>query len=201
MPDKNFSKIFVNEYVLASKSPRRSKLLKQIGLNFITYDSKSDELEHSELGAIDLIKHNSKLKSQKAASGKKKFKGKIIIGADTVVVLDNKIINKPRDSKDAFEILKSLSGKKHFVYTGINIINMNTGKEIFDHERTSVYFRKLEDDEIKYYVKTHKPLDKAGAYGIQDDFGCLFIEKISGDYYNIVGLPLLRLFKNLKKIV
>lgn len=201
MPDKNFSKIFVNEYVLASKSPRRSKLLKQIGLNFITYDSKSDELEHSELGAIDLIKHNSKLKSQKAASGKKKFKGKIIIGADTVVVLDNKIINKPRDSKDAFEILKSLSGKKHFVYTGINIINMNTGKEIFDHERTSVYFRKLEYDEIKYYVKTHKPLDKAGAYGIQDDFGCLFIEKISGDYYNIVGLPLLRLFKNLKKIV
>lgn len=187
--------------MLASKSPRRSKLLKQIGLDFTTYVSKADELDHSELGAVDLIRYNSKLKSRKAASGKNKFKGKIIIGADTVVVLDDKIINKPLNNKEAEEILKLLSGKKHFVYTGINIINMKTGKEIFDHEKTTVYFRKLEEEEIKYYVKTHKPLDKAGAYGIQDDFGCLFIEKINGDYYNIVGLPLLRLFKNLKKIV
>lgn len=201
MSDKSFLKVFSNKYVLASKSPRRSKLLKQIGLNFVTYDSNAEELDHSDLGAIDLIKYNSILKSQKAASNEKRFKGKIIIGADTVVVLDNKIINKPRDSREAIDILRSLSGRKHFVYTGINLINTISGKEIFDHEKTSVYFRELEDEEIRYYVKTHKPLDKAGAYGIQDDFGCLFIEKISGDYYNIVGLPLLRLFKNLKKIV
>ncbi|HMQ68763.1 MAG TPA: Maf family protein [Ignavibacteria bacterium] len=201
MSDKGFQKVFSNKYILASKSPRRSKMLKQIGLNFMTYDSKSEELDHSDLGAVDLIRYNSMLKSRKAASDGKRSKGKIIIGADTVVVLDKKIINKPFNSKDAVNILKSLSGKKHYVYTGINLINMNSGKEIFDHEKTSVYFRKLEDDEIKHYVKTHKPLDKAGAYGIQDDFGCLFIEKIVGDYYNIVGLPLLRLFNNLKKIV
>ena len=78
---------------------------------------------------------------------------------------------------------------------------MNTCEEIFDYEKTTVFFRNIEDEEINYYVKTHKPLDKAGAYGIQDDFGCLFIEKITGDYYNIVGLPLLRLYKNLRKIV
>lgn len=201
MIKRNFAKVLRQEYILASKSPRRANLLKQIGLNFKVYDSKSEELDHSDLGPIDLVKHNSMLKSRKASLYEKRFKDKIIIGADTVVVLHDKIINKPADSKDAIRILKLLSGQTHYVYTGINLINMNTCEEIFDYEKTTVFFRNIEDEEINYYVKTHKPLDKAGAYGIQDDFGCLFIEKITGDYYNIVGLPLLRLYKNLRKIV
>ncbi len=193
----NLASVLKQKYILASKSPRRIQLLKQIGLKFKAVDSKSDELEAEDHHPVKSVRHNSIIKSRKVAL---KYSKEIVIGADTIVVLENKIINKPKDAKDAFKILKRLSGKKHFVYTGINLINTKTGKEIFDYEKTSVYFRKLSYDEINYYVKNHKPLDKAGAYGIQDDFGCLFIEKIDGDYYNIVGLPLVKLYKNLKNI-
>jgi len=201
MVKNKLKKVLKQEYILASKSPRRSHLLKQIGFNFKVFDSKAEELDHSDLGPIDLIRHNSTLKSRIAASSEKKFKDKIIIGADTTVVINDLIINKPKDNSDAIRMLKLLSGQTHYVYTGINLINMNSCVEVFDYEKTTVFFRTLEEEEIKYYVKTYEPLDKAGAYGIQDDFGCLFIEKITGDYYNIVGLPLLRLYKNIRKIV
>ena len=118
-----------------------------------------------------------------------------------MVVLEKKMIGKPKNQKQAAEFLKKLSGKMHYVYTGFNIIDTKTGKERFDYERTSVTFRKLNNEEIAYYVKNFKPLDKAGAYGIQDDFGCLFIDKINGDYYNVVGLPLKKLYLNLMKIL
>ena len=186
------------KYILASKSQRRKHLLKQIGLNFISVESKVTELEEKDHNPVDLIKYNSLYKSRTVAFN---YSNGIVIGADTIVVLDKQIINKPKDSKDAFRILKNLSNKKHFVYTGINIIDTKSGNEIFDYEKTVVYFRKLHDDEINFYVKNHKPLDKAGAYGIQDDFGCLFIEKITGDYYNIMGLPLAKLYGNLLKLV
>jgi septum formation protein len=138
------------------------------------------------------------LKSRKVAFN---FNKEIIIGADTIVVLDKEIIYKPEDSEQAIKFLRLLSSKKHFVYTGINVINTKTGKEIFDYEKTSVYFRKLSDEEIYFYVRKCRPLDKAGAYGIQDDFGCLFIKKIIGDYYNIVGLPLVKLYQSVIKIL
>ncbi|MBK8553740.1 MAG: septum formation protein Maf [Ignavibacteria bacterium] len=198
MDKGNLASVLKQKYILASKSPRRIQLLKQIGLKFTSVDSKADELEAEDHHPVESVKHNSLIKSRKVAFN---FSKGTVIGADTIVVLDKKIINKPKDSADAVKILKKLSGKRHFVYTGINIINIKTGDEIFDYEKTSVYFRKLADDEINYYVKKYKPLDKAGAYGIQDDFGCLFIEKIEGDYYNIVGLPLVRLYSNLKRII
>jgi len=190
--------VLKQKYILASKSQRRKQLLKQIGLNFTSVESKVTELEEKDHNPIDLIKYNSLNKSRTVAFN---YSNGIVIGADTIVVLDKQIINKPKDSKDAVKILKNLSNKKHFVYTGINIIDTKTGNEIFDYEKTIVYFRKLHDDEINFYVKNHKPLDKAGAYGIQDDFGCLFIEKIIGDYYNIMGLPLAKLYGNLLKLV
>ncbi len=198
MNKRILEKVLKQKYILASKSPRRIRLLNQIGLKFKSIDSKISELETRNHNPILLVKHNSIAKSKKVAAG---FKSEIVIGADTIVVLNKEILNKPEDSKQAEDFLKSLSDKRHFVYTGINLINTKAGIEIFDYEKTSVYFRKLEEDEIKYYVRKYRPLDKAGAYGIQDDFGCLFIEKIAGDYYNIVGLPLVKLYQNIKKII
>ena len=198
MSKSKLSAVLRQKYILASKSERRKQLLRQIGLNFISRDSRITELEEKDHHPVELIKYNSLTKSRTVAINYSKG---IVIGADTIVVLDKIIINKPKDVRDAQKILKSLSGRKHFVYTGINIIDTKTGNEIFDYEKTSVYFRKLYDDEIKFYVRNHKPFDKAGAYGIQDDFGCLFIEKITGDYYNIMGLPLARLYGNLLKLI
>ncbi len=198
MIKNKFSKVFRQSYVLASKSPRRIQLLNHIGLQFISIDSKTQELNIKNHNPVQLVKSNSLLKSRRVAIN---YNQEIIIGADTIVVLNKEILNKPADTKQAINFLKALSGNKHFVYTGVNVINTRTGKELFDFERTSVYFRKLDINEIKFYVDKYEPLDKAGAYGIQDDFGCLFIKKIAGDYYNIVGLPLVKLYEMLLTIV
>ncbi len=186
------------KYVLASKSPRRIKLLEQIGLEFISSDSNYYEIQGSEYKPVELIEHNSSAKAEIAA---KMHPGKIIIAADTIVTLGRHILNKPGNLKEAEKYLGFLSGKKHIVYTGIKVINTSNGKSLFDFVKTEVHFRNLNPVEIRYYVKNHKPLDKAGAYGIQDDFGCLFIKKINGDYYNVVGLPLVKLYEMLLKIV
>ncbi len=190
--------ILRQKYILASKSPRRKKLLKQIGLNAVSVDSGALELELRDHNPVHLVRHNSVLKSGSVAG---KYKKEIVIGADTIVLLGKEILNKPKDMKQAKEYLKALSGNMHYVYTGINVINTKNGKEKFAYEKTSVCFRKLHKDEIDYYVHKFRPLDKAGAYGIQDDFGCLFIEKIKGDYYNIVGLPLVKLYETIQKVL
>ncbi|MCX6157514.1 MAG: Maf family protein [Ignavibacteriae bacterium] len=183
-------KVLSAKYILASKSPRRKNLLNQIGFNFKVVDSNA--IEVTEKNAHKSVKINAQSKSRAVAS---KYKSRIIIGADTVVYLNQKILNKPKDLIEAKKYLRMLSGKKHVVYTGVNVINNVTCKEVYGHEKTVVEFKKLTDEEINYYVDKFKPLDKAGAYGIQDDFGCLFINKITGDYYNVVGLPLVRLYK------
>lgn len=198
MDRKKLNKLFKRNYVLASKSERRIKLLRQIGLKFISIDSGIQELVKDNCNPIKLVKLNALNKSRKVALD---FRKEIIIGADTVVVLNGKLLNKPANLNQAVSFLKQLRGKKHIVYTGINVIDTRNGNEVFDYERTAVHFRDIHDDEINFYVKNYYPLDKAGAYGIQDDFGCLFIEKITGDYYNVVGLPLLKLYKILIKIV
>jgi septum formation protein len=145
-----------------------------------------------------MVRINSQYKSRKVAEN---YKNEIVIGADTIVVLGKEILGKPGNEKEAIKFLTMLSNKKHIVYTGFNIIDTKSGKEIFDFEKTTVHFRKLLLEEIKYYVRNHKPFDKAGSYGIQDDFGCLFIEKITGDYYNVVGLPLVKLFISLQELL
>ncbi|HEY5123521.1 MAG TPA: Maf family protein [Ignavibacteria bacterium] len=194
----NISDIFKYKYVLASKSPRRVKLLKQIGLDFISVDSDYDEIQGNKYKPIDLIEHNS---SAKAGIVSKKYPGNIIIAADTIVTINRNILNKPENKEQATKFLRFLSGKKHIVYTGITVINTINKKSLFDFTKTNVYFRKLNPEEISYYIKNHTPLDKAGAYGIQDDFGCLFIDKINGDYYNVVGLPLVKLYEMLLKVI
>lgn len=194
----NINKILERKYVLASRSERRKKLLKQVGLDFIVNDSNIDEINCNGYHPIKLVKLNSQNKSRKIAE---KYKKEIVIGADTIVVLDKEILGKPRNKKEAISYLKKLSNKKHFVFTGFYLIDTKNSKEVFGFEKTSVFFRKLTLSEIEYYVENHKPFDKAGSYGIQDDFGCLFIEKIIGDYYNVVGLPLVKLFITLQNLL
>lgn len=194
----NINKILNRKYVLASRSERRRKLLKQIGLNFIVRDSNTDEINCNGYHPIKLVRLNSQNKARKIAGF---YKDEVVIGADTIVVLDKEILGKPKNENEAIKYLNKLSNNKHTVYTGFNIIDTRNGKGIFDYEKTSVYFRKLSPDEIRYYVRNHKPFDKAGSYGIQDDFGCLFIKKIIGDYYNVVGLPLVKLFLSLQKLL
>lgn len=193
----NFKEIFSRKYILASKSQRRVNILKQVGLDFISVDSKAEEINSGNYSPLDVIRFNAINKSKIVAPN---YKNEIIISADTIVVLDDKILNKPDDEKQAKEYLQLLSGRSHLVFTGFNIVDTASKKEIFDYEITKVYFRKLSKDEIDFYVENHKPFDKAGAYGIQDDFGCLFVDKIEGDYYNITGLPLVKVYENLKKL-
>lgn len=188
----------IPQIYLASKSPRRRKLLTQIGINFKSFSVDLNEEifdgEHPADSVKRLALHKSNAAIQKLKSG-------IVITADTIVVLDKVIIGKPKNEKDAFEILSKLSGKTHSVYTGFAICNISTGKKIVDYEKTKVTFRILLPDEIKSYIKTGSPMDKAGAYGIQDDFGAVFVEKINGCYYNVVGLPLSKFYKRLMEFI
>ena len=183
---------------LASKSPRRRKLLKQLGLKFKSFSVDLHEEILDGEHPVQTVKRLALHKSQKAV---KKVDSGIVITADTIVVLDSEIIGKPKNENDAFKILSKLSGRTHTVYTGFVIHNIDTNKKIIDYEKTKVTFRKLSATEIKDYIHTGSPMDKAGAYGIQDDFGAVFVKKIDGCYYNVVGLPLAKLYRSLLQII
>lgn len=182
---------------LASKSPRRRKLLKQLGIKFKSFSVDLDEEVFDGEHPIQTVK---RLAFDKYELAVKRVKKGIIITADTIVVLDKEVIGKPKNKKDALKILTKLSGKTHSVYTGFVLYNSENSKIIIDYAVTNVTFRKLTDSEIKNYIQTGSPMDKAGAYGIQDDFGAVFVSKINGCYYNVVGLPLSKLYAALLKI-
>jgi septum formation protein len=184
---------------LASKSPRRQKLLKQLNLKFKVIHSDIDEKIKKRETPVTSVK---RLAKEKLENVKKKIGEKgIIISADTIVVLDNHIIGKPKDEPDAERILKKLSGKTHYVFTGFSVHNSVVNKTVTGFEKTAVTFRSLNKNEIKEYITLGSPMDKAGAYGIQDDFGAVFIKKINGCYYNVVGLPLSKVYDALLKVI
>lgn len=183
---------------LASKSPRRKKLLQQLNLKFRTIDLHFDEKVNDGEHPVFLVK---RLSIEKLNQALLRIKKGIIITADTIVVIDKHILGKPKSKADAKRILKKLSGRTHIVYTGYSIYNSSNNKIITEYEKTLVTFRKLTDEEISDYILTGSPMDKAGAYGIQDDFGAVFIEKIDGCYYNVVGLPLAKLYHSLLRIL
>ncbi len=183
--------------VLASGSPRRKKLLSDIGLEFEVITSSVDESIISESLEPSIYVIELALLKAKSVAQNINYDA-IVIGADTTVVLDNVIINKPTDKNDAFRILNKLSGNTHLVYTGIAFANTITQKVFTTFQKTEVTFRNLEDNEIWVYIDSGSPMDKAGAYGIQDDFGAVFVNKIVGCYYNIVGLPLELFYTSLK---
>lgn len=180
--------------VLASGSPRRKELLEKLVPEFqVLIDESPEEKIQGELPQ-ETVK---RLALQKAENVLKRVSSpSIIIAADTVVAIDNKILGKPKDKKEAFDMLKTLSGRQHQVFTGIALID---GENVVSsYEATKVKFKDLTDDEIYAYIDTKEPMDKAGAYGIQD-IGALLIEGIEGDYFNVVGLPLCRLGRILKE--
>ncbi len=187
--------------VLASASPRRKALLAQIGFEFSVQPSSVNEEALSTLLAPDeYVKTLALHKAQDIATVQATQNlSSIIIGADTTVVLDGTILNKPADAWEAEQMLKTLSGRTHTVYTGVALVESATKRFLSDACATNVTFRALQDDEIRSYIATGSPLDKAGAYGIQDDFGAVFVERIEGCYYNVVGLPLATLYRRLKE--
>jgi septum formation protein len=177
--------------ILASQSPRRKILLRQIGLKFVVAPSVADE-------KIDVSESPSK-NVRRIALGKaqivaRRYRRGIVVGADTIVVIQGRILEKPRSRGDAKRMLRLLSGSTHRVYTGLALVDAASGRRITRSVRTTVRFRKLEEEEIDAYVATGAPMDKAGAYGIQDDYGAVFVEKVNGCFYNVVGFPLSTFF-------
>lgn len=185
----------MRKIVLASNSQSRKYLLSTLGIKFESYPSNIDEKKISISNPSQLVK---KLSLLKALSIAPKFDDAIIISADTVTAFRGKIIGKPSNEEEAYNILKSLSNDKHYAYTGYTIIDTKSGKKTTKVVKTKVYFRELSDSEIKQYINTKEPLNKAGAYAIQS-LGGLFVKRIEGDFYNIIGLPLNSLFLELQK--
>lgn len=187
MPDIN--------YVLASKSPRRAELMKYITPDFEILPSECGENPPDGIEADEVPEF---LAVQKALDVLKKRPDSLVIGCDTVVILNGEILGKPKDEDDAFRMLKALSGRVHTVVSGVCICYK--GRTLSFTQKTAVEFYPISDEDIKEYILKSSPLDKAGSYGIQDE-GRMFVKEISGDYYNVVGLPLARLNLEIKKLV
>jgi septum formation protein len=181
--------------ILASNSPRRRELLRQIGLTFTIDPADVDEQvlqgESPETYAVRVAVDKARVAATRADHG-------IVIAADTIVVLNDMILGKPVDVSDAERMLSMLSGRMHRVITGLAIVNAENGRTLTRSAITRVWFRQLSSDEIASYAKSKEPLDKAGAYGIQEK-GALLVERIEGCYFNVVGLPLVVLGEMMKE--
>ena len=180
--------------ILGSKSPRRIDLLKSINLDFEIKKLDINEDYPKSLSPIQIALFLSK----KKANAFEVQKNDILICADTIVYVKSHILGKPKSKKEAIAMLKKISNKRHFVVTGVTIKTIK--KTISFYERTIVYFKKLSNKEIEFYVKNYSPLDKAGAYGIQDWIGLIGVKKILGSYYNVMGLPTLKVYEKLMQL-
>lgn len=184
------------DIILASASPRRKEILSLLDIPFKIMVSDADESVDSSLPPYFIAESLSLKKAAYVAKNVNTHA--IIIGADTIVYSDGKILGKPKDDHDAFDMLKTLSGNWHSVISGVTVLDNKSAKSESFYVETKVKFAPLSDEEINEYIKTQEPNDKAGAYGIQGR-GARFIEKIDGDYFNVVGLPLHKLYSVLKK--
>ena len=184
------------EIVLASASPRRKTILSQVDLDFTVDPSKINENFSIDLLPKAFCEHWAREKAIDIAKG---HSDKLIIGADTIVIIDDKILGKPKSFKESFAMLKSLSGKTHQVLTGVSLIHLNLGIDFTFSEATDVSFCYLTNEEINKYINKYKPYDKAGSYGIQDGFS-VYVEKINGCFYNVMGFPISRFYKYFKAI-
>lgn len=197
--------------ILASASPRRRELLAQIGAEFEVRVSDKEEIYHSSRPE-EIVKELALMKAENVAAdlaeemraagaGNGELRDIVVIGADTVVVLDGQILGKPKDEEDAADMLSRLQGRAHEVYTGTAILDYDEqGHQSVVNQavRTEVHVHAMEEAEIRRYIATGEPMDKAGAYGIQGRFAA-FIDRIEGDYYNVVGLPVSSVYQELKK--
>lgn len=190
-------KMFSQKLILASQSPRRAQLLKQVGFEFEVIPSHIDESQIQNGDPEHTVKALSLAKAESVAQT---IKNGIIIGSDTVVVLGEDILGKPESETDAKAMLRRLAGKTHRVYTGFTIYEKPSQRHLSDYEVTQVHFRELFDWEIDRYVSTKSPMDKAGAYGIQDQ-SAVFADRIEGCFYNVVGFPLSRFYTAMMEFV
>jgi len=182
--------------ILASGSPRRKQLLAQIGIEFSVIQSDIDEDFSLSLPPEAFTEHWAR---EKAKNVGEKNPDSLIVGADTVVVLNGKILGKPKDETTSFSMLRSLSGKTHEVITGVSFFSMEPQIDATFNERTFVSFKTLSDSDIHYYIENYQPSDKAGSYGIQDWFS-VHISKIDGCYFNVMGLPLSSFFAQYRRL-
>ncbi len=185
----------MKKIILASASPRRKEILGITGLKFSVCVSDYVEDLDLSLRPRELARFLSRKKAE-AVSGK--YRNALIIAADTFIVFKDRILGKPHTDKEAEKMLTMLNGKAHAVITGFTIIDTATGKKLSRSVETKVYFKRLSKEEIRAYVRSKEPLDKAGAYAIQG-LGAVFIEKIEGDYFNVVGLPLCAVTESLRE--
>lgn len=201
----------MGQIILASASPRRKELLEQIGLQFDICPAKGEEIITKKI-PHEVVKELASQKAREVASMVKSYEVEheelmtpqdiMVIGADTIVAYGEEILGKPKDEEDAFRMLSMLSGNTHSVYTGVSIILIGaSGKagEITFHEKTDVTMRQMDEQEIRRYIATGEPMDKAGAYGIQGKCA-IYVDKIHGDYNNVVGLPVAAIYRELKKL-
>ena len=193
--------------ILGSASPRRRELLAQIGVEFEIKVSEKEEIYKSSIPE-EIVKELSLMKAENVASDLEEntedgiIRDTVIIGADTVVVLDDEILGKPADEEDAVRMLTRLQGREHMVYTGAAVLDFGPDgeKTVINYPvGTKVYVNDMTEEEIRAYVMTKDPLDKAGSYGIQGRFAA-YIDRIDGDYYNVVGLPVSRVYQTLREI-
>lgn len=182
------------KFILASGSPRRKQLLESLGLKFTVVITDTDETTSPSLQPEEIPLFLSRKKAE--AVPEHLINDNIIIAADTIVCLDQHVMNKPSDEKEALFMLEKLSGKTHQVYTGVTLRDSVKIKSFFSV--TSVTFRELNKTEIEFYIQNYKPLDKAGSYGAQDWIGLVAIESITGSYFNVMGLPVDKLYQELK---
>ena len=190
----------MSKIILASASPRRKELLAKAGISFTVIPAAGEEKRTSE-NPGEAVQQLARDKAEWVAQSLAECKeGTLVIGSDTIVVFENRILGKPKDRRDAAETLEKLQGNTHQVYTGVTVLERKAGKWV-EHtffESTDVTFYPVSREEIQDYIATGEPMDKAGSYGIQGLFG-IYVKGICGDYNNVVGLPVARLFHEMKK--
>jgi len=182
------------DIILASKSPRRREILENTKVRFFVKESQVDEIIKANESPKETV---MRLAYEKALDVANNNEESLVIGADTIVVINNQILGKPKNEEEAYDMIKLLSGKTHYVITGFALINLSLNKKVIDCEVSQVTFKELSEGCIKDYLNTKESLDKAGAYGIQG-YGGLLVNNIQGDYFNIVGLPISKISDCLK---
>jgi septum formation protein len=182
--------------ILASKSPRRQELIKGLELPFVVHTYDVDESFPAALQAEEIALYLAEKKAQ--AYPLTIGVDEILLTADTIVWVNNHILNKPENEEEAFAMLREICGTTHMVYTGVCLATQQSLHTFYDS--TEVFIKKLTDEEIWHYIRNYKPFDRAGSYGIQDWFGYIAVEKINGCFYNVMGLPVSKLYDELKKI-
>jgi septum formation protein len=190
-------KLHSYKIILASKSPRRQQLLEELGISFTVQVNEVDEDFSTDLKGADVALYLAKKKSDSFTE--MPGPDTIIITADTIVCIDDMVLNKPQNYDEAFKMLRILSGKMHEVITGVCI--KSADKNILFYNKTDVYFKSLSDEEISYYLEHYKPYDKAGAYGVQEWIGLIGLERINGSYHNVMGLPVQELYRQLGLLI